>query len=130
MGILRLLWRFTYHPPQLPGTYARWERRASHEAHGLLYALIFPILCPAGCTTPPSKDAATKPMQLFGLLLWPLISAIMNLEPATKLVLLGAFGALHKWAGFVLCALFALHVGGTLKHQSVDKGKELRRMWS
>lgn len=50
----------------------------------------------------------------------------MNLEPATKLVLLGAFGALHEWAGFVL---YALHVGGALKHQSVDKGEDLRRMW-
>ena len=32
LAIMRLLWRFTHQPPQLPGTYARWERRASHTA--------------------------------------------------------------------------------------------------
>lgn len=130
LAILRLLWRFTHQPPRLPGTYARWERRASHVAHGLLYALIFLMPLSGWLHDSAWKDAATHPMQLFGLVPWPRISTIMNLDPATKLVLHGAFGALHEWAGFVLYALFALHVGGALKHQWVDKEKEVQRMWS
>ncbi len=130
LAIMRLLWRFTHQPPQLPGTYARWERRASHVAHGLLYALIFIMPLSGWLHDSAWKDAATHPMQLFGLVPWPRIGWIMDLDPATKLTLHGAFGAVHEWAGFVLYALFALHVGGALKHQWIDKEKELQRMWS
>jgi cytochrome b561 len=104
----------------------------SRLAHGLLYALIF-LMPLSGWLHDSAIERRRHPahaaLRSVALLLWPLISAIMNLEPATKLVLLGAFGALHEWAGFVLYALFALHVGGALKHHSVDKEKELRRMW-
>ena len=54
----------------------------------------------------------------------------MNIEPVNKEMLHDAFGALHEWAGFVLYALLALHILGALKHQFVDKEKELQRMWS
>lgn len=130
LAVLRLLWRFTHQPPQLPGTYARWERRASRAAHSLLYVLIFLMPLSGWLHDSAWKDAATHPLQLFGLVPWPRIGAIMNLDPATKLVLHDAFGALHEWAGFVLYALFALHVGGALKHQWADREKELQRMWS
>ena len=130
LAIMRLIWRFAHQPPQLPGTYASWERRASHAAHGLLYGLIFLMPLSGWLHDSAWKDAATHPMQLFGLVPWPRIGWIMNLDPATKLTLHSAFGALHEWAGFGLYALFALHVGGALKHQWVDKEKELQRMWS
>ncbi|QJC55575.1 Cytochrome b561 [Polaromonas vacuolata] len=130
LAVLRLLWRFAHQPPELPGSYARWERRASKVAHGLLYALIFLMPLSGWLHDSAWKDAATHPMQLFGLVPWPRISLIMNLEPATKEMLHDAFGALHEWAGFTLYALFALHVAGALKHQWRDKHKELQRMWS
>lgn len=130
LAILRLLWRLTHQPPQLPGTYATWERRLSHAAHILLYALIFMLPLSGWLHDSAWKDAATHPMRLFGLVPWPRISWIMNLDPAAKLTLHGAFGALHEWAGYVLYALFALHVAGALKHQIIDNEKQLQRMWS
>lgn len=130
LAILRLLWRFAHKPPALPGTYARWERRASSVAHGLLYALIFLMPLSGWLYDSAWKDAATHPMSLFGLMPWPRIGFIMNIEHSTKEMLHDAFGALHEWAGFVLYALFALHVAGALKHQWVDKEKELQRIWS
>lgn len=130
LAILRLLWRYTHKPPALPGTYARWERRASHAAHGLLYGLIFLMPLSGWMHDSAWKDAATHPMQLFGLVPWPRIGWIMNIEPATKEMLHDAFGALHTWAAYLLYALFAAHVGGALKHQFIDKEKELQRMWS
>lgn len=130
LAILRLLWRFAHKPPALPGTYALWERRASHAAHLLLYGLIFLIPLSGWMSDSAWKDAATHPMQLFGLVPWPRIGWIINLEPTTKELLHNAFGALHEWAGFVLYALLGLHILGALKHQFFDKEKELQRMWS
>ena len=130
LAILRLLWRFSHKPPALPSTYAIWERRASHAAHLLLYGLIFLMPLSGWMSDSAWKDAATHPMQLFGLVPWPRIGWIMNMEPGAREVLHNAFGALHKWAGFVLYALLGLHILGALKHQFFDKEKELQRMWS
>ena len=52
------------------------------------------------------------------------------MDPATRLQLHGAFGAVHEYAGYVLFALLALHIAGALKHQFIDKQKQLQRMWS
>ena len=130
LAVLRLLWRFFHKPPALPSTYAIWERRASHAAHLLLYGLIFLMPLSGWMSDSAWKDAATHPMQLFGLVPWPRIGWIINMEPGTREVLHNAFGALHEWAGFVLYALLGLHILGALKHQFFDKEKELQRMWS
>ncbi|WP_082755058.1 cytochrome b [Variovorax sp. PAMC 28711] len=126
--IVRLLWRATHKPPAMPGSYGRLERFAAHAAHGVLYLLM--ILLPLSGWMHDSawKDAATHPMQLFGLVPWPRIGWIMAIEPATKEMLHDAFGALHTWAGYVLYVIFALHVLGALKHQFLDGEKELQRM--
>lgn len=130
LAILRLLWRFANKPPALPRTYALWERRASHAAHMLFYGLIFLLPLSGWMQDSAWKDASSHPMQLFGLLPWPRIGWIMNLEPVFKESLHDAFGVLHQGAGFVLYGLLALHIVGALKHQLVDKEKELQRMWS
>jgi len=38
------------------------------------------------------------------------------------------FGALHTWLGYALYALLAMHVGGALKHQWIDKKSVITRM--
>ena len=126
--IVRLLWRATHKPPAMPGTFSRLERFAAHAVHGLLYLLM--ILLPLSGWMHDSawKDAATHPMQLFGLVPWPRIGWITGVEPTLKESLHDAFGALHTWAGYVLYVAFALHVLGALKHQFMDGEKELQRM--
>ena len=128
LAILRLLWRLAHRPPELPGSHAAWERRASHTTHLLLYALIFLMPLSGWLHDSAWKDAATHPMQLFGLLPWPRIGWIMQIEPATKEMLHDAFGALHAYAAYALYALFALHMAGALKHQWLDKERALQRM--
>lgn len=126
--ILRILWRATHTPPAMPVSYGRLERLAAHAAHGALYLLM--ILLPLSGWMHDSawKDAATHPMQLFGLVPWPRIGWIMGIEPALKETLHTVFGAVHEWAGNVLYVIFALHVLGALKHQFIDGDKELQRM--
>ncbi len=127
--IVRLLWRYTHKPPALPSSYARWEQRASHAAHLLLYVLMFLMPISGWLHDSAWKHAATHPMQLFGIVPWPRIGWIMNIEPAMKKMLHDAFGALHTWASYLLYVLWVAHVGGALKHQFVDKERELGRMW-
>ena len=52
----------------------------------------------------------------------------MNLDPATKEEMHDLFWTIHASFGYVLYALFVLHVAGALKHQWVDKEAELQRM--
>jgi len=126
--LLRILWRFTHRPPAMPTAYGRLERMGAHAAHATLYLLM--ILLPLSGWMHDSawKDAATHPMQLFGLMPWPRIGWIMGAAPDTKEMLHTVFGNLHIWAGYVLYVLFALHVMGALKHQFIDGECELQRM--
>ena len=129
LAILRLLWRYTHRPPELPGHYARWERRASHAAHMLLYVLIFLMPLSGWMSDSAWKDAATHPMRLFGLVPWPRISWITEIEPVLKETLHDVFGAVHAYTSYVLYALLFAHIAGALKHQFLDKDPELQRMW-
>ena len=126
--ILRLLWRATHRPPAMPGSYGHIERFGAHAAHGVLYLLM--ILLPLSGWMHDSawKDAATHPMQLFGLFEWPRIGWISGIEPVLKETWHTVLGGVHTWAGYVFYVLFALHVLGALKHQFFDGEAELQRM--
>lgn len=128
LAIMRLLWRFTHPPPPLPEHYARWERIAAHLTHAALYLLIFALPLSGWLHDSAWKDAATHPMKLFGLVPWSRIDYIANIEPETKEILHDVFGEVHRRFGYLLYALFALHVGGALKHQLLDREPELQRM--
>ncbi len=128
LAIVRLLWRYTHKPPALPGTYKHWEQRAAHWAHIALYGVMLLLPISGWLHDSAWKDAATHPMQLFGLVPWPRLGWIMNIEPATKEMLHDAFGLLHEVAAYLLYVLWVAHVGGALKHQFMDKEPELQRM--
>ncbi len=126
--ILRILWRATHTPPAMPGTYGRLERFAAHAVHGVLYLLMIMLPLSGWMHDSAWKDAATHPMQWFGLFEWPRIGSIMAVEPVAKERLHDVFGAVHALAGYVLYGIFALHVLGALKHQFIDREPELQRM--
>jgi cytochrome b561 len=126
--LLRLLWRFAHRPPTMPATYGRWERIAARAVHGLLYALMLALPLSGWMHDSAWKDAASHPMQLFGLVPWPRIGFIGSIEPALKESLHTLFGNVHEALGYCLYLLLALHVGGALKHQWIDRERELQRM--
>jgi cytochrome b561 len=129
LAVLRVLWRLANPPPPMPVGYRRWERRAAHGAHLVLYALIFCLPLSGWLHDSAWKDAATHPMFLFGLFEWPRIGAIGGFDPATQDRLHDALGVVHTAFGYVLYGLLALHVVGALKHQLWDGQAELQRMW-
>ena len=67
-------------------------------------------------------------MPYFGLFEFPRIGFIMDMDPATRKSIHSAFGSAHDVSGKILYLLFFLHVGGALKHQFIDKDRELARM--
>jgi cytochrome b561 len=128
LALLRLLWRLSHAPPPLPAAYARWERRASKLAHGLLYLLMFALPITGWMHDSAWKDAATHPMKLYGLVPWPRIAWITAVEPERKEQLHDLFSGWHTALAYVLYVLVALHLAGALKHQFIDHEDELRRM--
>jgi len=127
LAIMRLLWRLSHKPPALPMGYKPWEVRTSHIVHWALYVVIFAM--PLTCCIMDSawKDAATHPMQLFGMFQWPRLGFIMNLPPDTRERMHSLFGDAHEWIAKLVYVLFVLHVAGALKHQ-LEGHKELQRM--
>jgi cytochrome b561 len=128
LAVLRLLWRVAHRPPALPDSYARWERISAAAAHGSFYALMLCLPLSGWMHDSAWKDAATHPMQLYGLLPWPRMGWIMNLDPAFKETLHDVFGLIHHYLAYVLYALLILHIGAALKHQFLDREPEIQRM--
>ena len=74
------------------------------------------------------EKAADNPNFWFGLFEWPRIGFIMGMDEASKKDVHSLFGEMHEISGFILYFLVIVHVGGALKHQFLDKDKELARM--
>lgn len=126
--LLRILWRVSHKPPPLPAEFPSWERTAAHLAHFLLYLLMIGLPLSGWLHDSAWKDAATHPMRLFNLFTWPRIGYVMHLDPTLKETLHNRFGTLHTWLGYALYALLAMHVGGALKHQWIDRKSVFKRM--
>ena len=129
LAIMRLLWRMTHKPPPLPEGTRRWERLAAHSAHVLLYVVIFAMPLTGWIHDSAWKDAASHPLNLFGVIPWFRIGPIQHMDPASKEQVHALFSQLHTSCAYVLYALLAAHVAGALKHQFLDRRPSLRRMW-
>jgi cytochrome b561 len=126
--IIRLLWRVTHRPPELPADYKSWERSASKAAHLTLYFIMFFLPISGWLHDSAWEAAAEIKLNYFGLFELPRLGMIMEMEPIAKKALHGVLGEAHEIAGYALYALVFLHIGGALKHQFVDKHRELQRM--
>jgi cytochrome b561 len=128
LAILRVLWRVSHRPPELPEQFPRWERAAAHAAHLLLYVLIFALPISGWLHDSAWKDGATHPMSLFHVVPWFRLGFIANQPPALKERLHDLFGTIHASFAYVLYAVLALHILGALKHELIDRESVLRRM--
>ena len=128
LAILRLLWRFAHPAPPLPASYPAWERIGAHAAHAALYVVIFGLPLSGWLHDSAWNGAATHPMHLFGLIPWPRIAWLADLDPATKERLHAQLFTVHWGFGLALYGLLAAHIIGALKHQVIDREPELQRM--
>ena len=127
LALLRLLWRFSHRPPAYPTTYARWETVLSHVVHGLLYLVMFGLPL-TGYIMDSAPKAAERPIIWFGLFKFPHLGTIMNMAPEQRHQVHEFFEQAHGLSADALYVLLFLHVAGALKHQFIDREKEVQRM--
>lgn len=128
--LMRILWRLTHRPPAYPSRYAAWERGLSNLVHGALYLLMLAVPM-AGYIIDSSGRRATvdnATIELFGIIPFPRLGAVVSLDPAAKADLHHLFEEVHELTAYALAALVLLHILGALKHQWIDREAELQRM--
>jgi cytochrome b561 len=115
--LLRLIWRVSHKPAELPDSVPFWEKKLSFATHGLLYTcmVVMPLTGYLGASYNKSGVA------FFGLKL-PFWAA--NSRELSKL-----FFTIHSTLVWVLVAVIVIHVLAGFKHLLVDKDKVFQRMW-
>jgi cytochrome b561 len=115
--VLRVLWRLTHRPPELPPVTAAWQRRAAALAHLALYVLIVGVPMLGWYLS----SAVGFPLAYLGVL--PLPNLIEKNKPAALLL-----HEVHEVFAWALAVIAVLHAAAALKHHFVDHDDVLRRM--
>jgi cytochrome b561 len=150
LTVIRIGWRLTHRPPPyLP--MAAWEKRLADVVHFFLYCamLAAPLtgwaMISAHADKPPMTaalaDAAPQPgpppgprrTLIWGVIPLPKLAPIVNIakEQDGQAKLKHAhelFEARHEAVGWIFLGLLILHLSGALKHQLIDRRRELARM--
>ena len=118
LAVLRLAWRLFNPVPPLPAGTPRWQERAAHVSHFLLYALLFitPVL---GWLM---SSARAFSVSWFGLVTLPDFiepnkAAFERLHEAHEVMAYSAGGTSRS-----------MHIAAALKHHFFDRDNVLRRM--
>ena len=117
LALLRLAWRLFNPVPPVPATAPRWQQRAGHVSHFLLYALLFitPVL---GWLM---SSARSFSVSYFGLFTLP--DLIEPSRPAYE-----RLHDFHEFMAYTLATLAVIHIAAALKHHFFDRDDVLRRM--
>lgn len=115
--VLRLGWRLSHRPPELPAGMPDWQRKAAEATHVLLYLLMFAVPL-SGWLMSSAKGFQTV---WFGVLPLPdLLDKNKELGDLLQQV--------HKLLNFGMAALVIAHLGAALKHHFLDRDDVLTRM--
>jgi cytochrome b561 len=151
LTVIRIGWRLTHkRPPYLP--MATWERWLAHVTHFLLYFVLiaapmtgWAIVSSSAPPKPPVMAAVEAAAPQPGPPPKPRQMLIWNAIPLPKLGPIVAIGdgpngaaelraahelfeQRHGLLAWILLGLIALHIAGALKHQFIDRRRELARM--
>lgn len=116
--LLRIAWRLTELRPADPPAMPRWQRRAAHALHLVLYVLILAIPLSGWWF----NSASNAPLVWFGWFDIPSLTG--GLDPVWKPRAL----LLHQSLFWLLVALLVLHVGAALWHHFRQRDEVLLRM--
>ncbi len=116
LAILRLIWRWFNPVPRIPSG-PRWQQRAAHVSHWLLYALI--LVTPlVGWLM---SSARNFPVSWFGLVTLPDFVA-------PNKAAYDFFHSTHEALAITLLCVALVHAAAALKHHFIDRDNVLRRM--
>jgi cytochrome b561 len=114
--VVRLAWRASHRPPQLPPL-PLWQARAAHAVHALLYLFMF-LDALSGYL---GSGVSGFPVKFFGWVLPAWAPANAGLKEACSVV--------HNVSSWALVAAISVHVMATFYHQWVLDDGLLWRMW-
>ncbi|TMI02191.1 MAG: cytochrome b [Betaproteobacteria bacterium] len=114
--VVRLAWRASHRPPQLPPL-PLWQARAAHAVHALLYLFMF-LDALSGYL---GSAVSGFPVKFFGWTLPVWAPANAGLKEACSVV--------HSVSSWALVAAIGVHVVATFYHQWVLHDGLLWRMW-
>jgi cytochrome b561 len=113
---VRLAWRASHRPPELPPLPV-WQARAARAIHALLYVLMFADAFSGYL----GSVVSGYPVKFFGLVLPAWAAANAGLKEACSVV--------HVLSSWALVAVIGVHVVATFYHQWVLHDRLLWRMW-
>lgn len=116
MAVLRVIWRLTHKPPQLPDTIVPWKRRLAQATHHLLYVLMF--LQPVSGYISSSFSGYSTSFWGVPLPDWGWKDKALN----------ELFTNIHVASSIALISLIILHILGALHHGIGREDSVLRRM--
>jgi len=115
--MLRLVWRLSHRPPEMPAGMPAWQRKAAEATHVLLYLLMLAVPL-SGWLMSSAKGFQTV---WFGVLPLPdLLDKNKELGDLLQEV--------HEVLNFSMAALVIAHLGAALKHHFIDRDDVLARM--
>jgi cytochrome b561 len=115
--MLRLVWRLSHRPPEMPAGMPAWQRKAAAATHVLLYLLMLAVPL-SGWLMSSAKGFQTV---WFGVLPLPdLLDKNKELGDLLQEV--------HELLNFGMAALVIAHLGAALKHHFIDRDDVLARM--
>ena len=123
-AFLRLAWRLSHRPPDLPETMRAVEKAAATSGHLLLYASLFAL--PVTGWALVSASVFNIPTVLYGIVPWPdlpLLSTLDGKAPVEALLKL-----VHAYGAYALMALVALHAAAAFRHHFIIGDDIMRRM--
>jgi cytochrome b561 len=117
LAVVRVAWRFTYRPPDLPPTMQRWERFAALAMHDVLYALLFAVPLSGWLMS----SATGFQTVWFGVV--PLPDLIGKDKEFGQFLL-----ELHESLNYLLITLVGVHIVAALKHHFIARDNILTQM--
>ena len=121
LSILRLAWRLTHKPPELPAHMPAWEQLAARVSHVGFYVLMIGV--PLAGWAMVSLSPKDVPTVLFNTIPLPHLPLGAPSEGAEEL-----FAGIHEYMAFSIVGLLFIHIGAAVKHHFLDKDDVLARM--
>lgn len=119
LAALRVLWRLTHRPPDLPASMPPWQVAASHASHALLYLFLFATPL-SGWLYSSAAGVPTVPFGIAALQLPDLIDKDRELAATLKFA--------HMAINYSFGGLICLHLAAALKHLLIDRDGIMSRM--
>jgi cytochrome b561 len=123
-ALVRLAWRLTHCPPELPAGMPAIERKAASGGHLMLYIFLFALPFTGWALV--SASVFDIPTVLYGIVPWPhlpILSTLADKQPVEDLL-----KAVHDYLAWAFIALVAVHAAAALRHHFIIGDDVLLRM--